>query len=298
MALLKRGSSNEEVRKLQQKLNRLGYSLDEDGIFGGDCFDAVIDFQRKKGLKTDGLVGSGTWGAIEKALDEKERPVQSSTASTGTGIPSGENLVDRDTLSQIMPAAKSEDIDKYLAAINEGLARYQINTPLRIAHFIAQIAHESGAFKYSSENLNYSAKALRSVFGKYFKTDQEAEEYARKPEKIANRVYGGRMGNGEETTGEGWKFRGRGLIQLTGKENYQNCARAIGIDIDAEPDKLASDPKAAVLAAGWFWDARKLNDKADADDVLTITKRINGGTHGLDDRKAYLARAKKALGLA
>ncbi|MEJ2593826.1 MAG: glycoside hydrolase family 19 protein [bacterium] len=197
-----------------------------------------------------------------------------------------------------MPKAKSEDIDRYLKAIKIGLERYQINTPLRVAHFIAQIAHESGSFRYSSENLNYSANALRSVFGKYFKTNEEADRYARKPEKIANRVYGGRMGNGDEATGEGWKFRGRGLIQLTGKENYQKCARAIGKNIDEEPDKLASDPEAAVLAAGWFWDSRKLNDHADKDDVLTITRRINGGTHGLDDRKAYLARAKKALGLA
>ncbi len=297
METIKRGSRNDTVKQLQEKLNKLGYSLVVDGIFGGSCHDAVVDFQKKKGLGTDGIVGSGTWGAIEKAL----KASSATPPETQAEIPQNaqvEQLVTKDTLAKIMPKANATDIDRYLKAIRTGLERYQINTPLRVAHFIAQIAHESGSFRYSSENLNYSATALRSVFGKYFKTEDEANQYARKPEKIANRVYGGRMGNGDETTGEGWKFRGRGLIQLTGKENYQKCAKAIGKEIDKDPDKLASDPEAAVLAAGWFWDSRKLNNYADNDDVMTITRRINGGTHGLDDRKAYLARAKQAFGLA
>ena len=297
METIKRGSKNESVKQLQEKLNKLGYKLDVDGIFGGDCQNAVTDFQRKQGLDADGVVGSGTWTALEKALKSAAKPPAASPSGTAQSGTAGK-MIDKDTLSKIMPNANQADIDRYLSAINAGLARYNINTPLRIAHFIAQIAHESGSFKFSSENLNYSASALRSVFGKYFKTDEEANAYARNPEKIANRVYGGRMGNGDESTGEGWKYRGRGLIQLTGKENYRNCALTIGINIDVEPQKLADNPEAAVLAAGWFWDARKLNDHADKDDVLTITKRINGGTHGLDDRKAYLARAKQALGLA
>lgn len=296
MELIKRGSRNEAVRQLQEKLNKLGYSLDVDGIFGGGCQTAVIDFQEKKGLGTDGMVGSGTWNAIDLALKNTTEPP--SIAAESNATIEGDQLVTKDKLSQIMPKAKAQDLDKYLAAINEGLIKYSINTPLRIAHFVAQVAHESGSFKYSSENLNYGAKGLRSTFGKYFQTEELSEEYARQKEKIANRVYGNRMGNGDENSGDGWRFRGRGLIQLTGKENYRKFAKDIGIDIDKQPDKVASDPKVAVLAAAWFWDSRKLNNYADKDDVLTITKRINGGTHGLDDRKAYLERAKKAFDLA
>ena len=296
MQLIKRGSRNDDVRKLQEALNKLGYSLDVDGIFGGGCETAVKDFQQKNGLDADGIVGGGTWRALESASGGAPAQTQTTNPEASRAI-EGEELVSKEKLAEIMPKASSADLEKYFIAINEGLAKYGINTPLRIAHFIAQVAHESGSFKYSSENLNYSAKALRGVFGKYFPTDDLANEYARQKEKIANRVYGGRMGNGDEGSGDGWRFRGRGLIQLTGKENYQNCARAIGINIDEDPDQLASDPKAAVFAAGWFWDSRKLNRYADNDDVLTVTKRINGGTHGLDDRKAYLARAKRAFNI-
>ncbi len=296
MELIKRGSRNDTVRQLQEKLNKLGYNLDVDGIFGGGCHNAVLDFQNKNGLGTDGIVGTGTWNAIDLVL--KATTESASTATELNATIEGDQLVNKDKLARVMPKAKAADLDKYLEAINEGLTKYSINTPLRIAHFVAQVAHESGSFKYSSENLNYGAKGLRSTFGKYFKTDELAEEYARQKEKIANRVYGNRMGNGDENSGDGWRFRGRGLIQLTGKENYQKCAKDIGIDIDRQPDKLATDPKAAVFAAAWFWNSRRLNNYADKDDVLTITKRINGGTHGLDDRKAYLERAKKAFNLA
>ncbi|MCJ8273495.1 MAG: hypothetical protein MJK04_29350, partial [Psychrosphaera sp.] len=141
-------------------------------------------------------------------------------------------IFDKAKLKQIMPAARDEDIDRYLDALNTELPKYGVDTPLRMAHFIAQIAHESGSFKYKSENLNYSAKALRAVFSKYFYTDEMAERYARKPEDIANVVYANRMGNGNSVSGDGWRYRGRGLIQLTGRENYANCAEFIGMDCE------------------------------------------------------------------
>lgn len=203
------------------------------------------------------------------------------------------SIFDNAGLAAIMPAAREQDIERYLDALNNELGKYQIDTPLRQAHFIAQIAHESGSFKYKSENLNYSAKALRSVFGKYFDTDEMAEQYARKPEDIANVVYASRMGNGNSDSGDGWRYRGRGLIQLTGRENYANCAGFIGIDCEAEPDLLAEDPVAAVSAACWFWQSRKLNDLADADDLKAITRKINGGYHGLESRSGFCDRAKQ-----
>lgn len=201
-------------------------------------------------------------------------------------------------LRDIMSGATEENVQKYAPALNDEMQKFEVNTPLRIAHFIAQIAHESGSFRYSSENLNYSAKALRAVFGKYFPDDESAEAYARQPEKIANKVYASRMGNGDEASGDGWKFRGRGLIQLTGTENYTNCGKGIGRDLLNDPDQLAIDAHAAVAASLWFWNSRGLNTHADNDDVNMITRRINGGLNGLDDRVSYLNKAKDVLGIS
>lgn len=200
--------------------------------------------------------------------------------------------IDKSQLALIMPAAREQDIDWYLDALNEQLPKFDIDTPLRLAHFIAQIAHESGSFKYKSENLNYSAKALRAVFGKYFDSDEMAEQYARKPEQIANIVYAGRMGNGDTESGDGWRYRGRGLIQLTGRENYSHCAQAIGVDCENQPELLSDDAQATVAAACWYWQSRKLNDLADMDDVKGITRKINGGLHGLEERSAFAERGK------
>jgi len=202
-----------------------------------------------------------------------------------------------DILRSIMPNASAENITRYLAPLNDEMTKFGIDTPLRVAHFIAQLAHESGSFKYSSENLNYSAKALRAVFGRYFPTEELANEYAREPEKIANCVYANRMANGDEASGDGWKYRGRGLIQLTGKDNYTRCGSALKLDLVDQPNQLALDPNTAVAAAGWFWDMRHLNTYADQDDIKSITKRINGGYNGLEDREAYLVRAKAALNI-
>lgn len=198
-------------------------------------------------------------------------------------------------LREIMPRASQENIEKYLDPLNKKVPQFEINTPLRKAHFIAQVAHESGSFRYSMENLNYSAKALRDVFGKYFPSEELANEYARKPEKIANRVYGNRMGNGDEQSGDGWKFRGRGLIQLTGRDNYRRCGEAIGLNLEEDPDQVSDNPEVSVMAVGWYWQSNNLNHYADQDDIKKVTKIINGGYHGLEDRMAFLKRAKAVL---
>lgn len=175
--------------------------------------------------------------------------------------------------------------DTVLDQIPDCATKFNINTPLRLAHFLAQCAHESAEFKAREENLNYSAAGLKKVFPKYF-PDNLAESYARQPEKIASRVYGDRMGNGDEASKEGYKYRGRGYIQLTGKDNYSAFANSVSDDILDNPDLVAS--QYPLLSAAWFWDIRSLNSLADAgasDDVVTkITKKVNGGLNGLDDR--------------
>ena len=171
------------------------------------------------------------------------------------------------------------------------LADYEVNTPLRLAHFFAQIEHESN-LKPIEENLNYSASALKRVFKKYFPNDTMANFYARKPEKIANRVYADRMLNGPESSGDGWRYRGRGFIQITGKHNYTELSKDTGIDYVNSPDLLLSESDSMVSAL-WFWNRAKLNRYADNDDVLTITKRINGGTNGLNHRTQLVEKYKK-----
>jgi putative chitinase len=180
-------------------------------------------------------------------------------------------------------------------ALSLCLPDYDINTPPRVAAFLAQCAHESGGFKFLKENLNYRAVSLRKVFPKYFPDDNIAAAYANKPEMIANRVYGGRMGNGPEETGDGWKFCGRGLIQLTGKINYQNFADSIETPVEDIPDYLATF-EGAVQSACWFWEANNLNQWADKGDIVTLTKRINGGTIGLEDRIKHYNHALHILG--
>ena len=176
--------------------------------------------------------------------------------------------------------------DSVIAQIPDTAAKFELNTPLRLAHFLAQCGHESGGFKLVKENLNYGAKGLRGIFGKYFPTDAKALEYERKPEKIANLVYGNRMGNGPESSGEGFKYCGRGYIQLTGKDNYTAFGKAINEDIVANPDKVATNYP--LLSAAWFFHKNGLHKLADGgatDPVVTsITKRVNGGTIGLPDR--------------
>ena len=181
----------------------------------------------------------------------------------------------------------------YQALINN-LPQYEINTPERVAGFIAQCAHESGGFKRLKENLNYKWESLRRVFPKYFPTDDVAQEYAHKPEQIANRIYGSRMGNGDESSGDGFRYCGRGLIQLTGRNNYTKFAESIHMAVEEVPTLLETYD-GAVKSACWFWSSNNLNQWADAGDILTMTKRINGGTIGLEDRIKHYNHAMEVL---
>jgi putative chitinase len=186
--------------------------------------------------------------------------------------------------------------EQWLDPLNETFEKYQINTPQRQACFLGQTLHESGNFKFTRENLYYSAKALMATWPSRFPDIDTATQYERQPEKIASKVYVGRMGN--ETPEDAAKFIGRGLIQITGKENYTHCGEALGVDLVTQPH-LLEEPRYAVLSAGWFWNKKGLNALADEgtkDSFEVMTKRINGGLLGLDDRKAKMNEALKALG--
>jgi putative chitinase len=190
-----------------------------------------------------------------------------------------------------LEAIKTKIPANVLEQIPDIEAKFGLNSNIRLAHFLSQCAHESGNFKIFTENLNYSAKGLRSIFGKYFKDDASALAFERKPEKIANRVYSSRMGNGDEASGDGWKFRGRGYIQLTGKDNYTQFDKSVEDDILANPDLVAT--KYPLMSAAFFFEKNNLwkicDGGADKEDVIALTKRINGGTHGLEDRLTKFA---------
>ena len=263
--LLKKGSKGDDVKKLQAKLG-----LAADGIFGAGTETKVKEWQASNGLGADGIVGDGTWSKMfggETPAVIKEDVV---IAKAGP--------LNIDKLKGHIP-------DAVIAQIPETAAKFNITNNLRLAHFLSQCGHESGGFKAVSENLNYSADGLKKIFPKYFPGNL-AESYARNPEKIASKVYGGRMGNGDETTKEGFKFRGRGYIQLTGKANYTNFAKFIGEDTVANPDLVAT--KYPLASAAFFFDSNKLwaicDKGADDATVTAVTKRVNGGTIGLPDR--------------
>jgi putative chitinase len=268
--VLKLGSEGEEVKKMQLKLG-----VDQVGKFGPKTDAAVKAWQSANGLTPDGIVGPATWAKLMGESVVTSAPVvitePAPVASVG-GLK--------------LEKLKGHIPDVVIAMIPDTAARFQINTPLRLAHFLAQCGHESGGFRVTSENLNYSAKGLMGIFKKYFPTQQIAEAYQRNPQKIANKVYANRMNNGSEASGEGFKFRGRGYIQLTGKDNYTQFGKAIGEDITGNPDLVSG--KYALLSAAWFWSKNGLNKLADggATDttVTSITKRVNGGTIGLPDR--------------
>ncbi len=267
--LLKLGSEGEDVKKLQIKLG-----VDPIGKFGPKTDAAVKEWQSRNGLVADGVVGPNTWAKL-----------------MGESVTSAPVVITEPAPVASVGGLKLEKLrghipDAVIAQIPDTAAKFQINTPLRLAHFLAQCGHESGGFKATQENLNYSAKGLMGIFKKYFPTQALAEAYQRQPAKIASKVYGGRMGNGPESTGEGYKFRGRGYIQLTGKENYTAFGKAINEDICSNPDKVATSY--ALLSAAWFFNKNGLHKMADegaTDLVVTkITKRVNGGTIGLPDR--------------
>jgi putative chitinase len=199
-------------------------------------------------------------------------------------------VISFDQLNDFFEDTDEDILQRYIDPLNEVMEFYEINTPKRIAMFLAQCGHESGGLKVTKENLNYSAAGLRKTFAKYFPNDAIANEYAKKPEKIANRVYANRMGNGDEASGDGYRYCGRGFIQLTGHDNYKAFAADMEMDFDEATEWLSTD-EGAVWSAGWFWDSRELNQWADKGDVLTVTKKINGGTIGLEDRKHHYEAA-------
>ena len=204
-------------------------------------------------------------------------------------------MITLEILQKLCPQTKPAVLKKYAESLHETAEYYDMYVnKKRAAAFVAQVAHESGGFNFVKENLNYSAKGLQTTFKKYFGDSSVAEAYAKKPEKIANRVYANRMGNGDEASGDGYKFCGRGLIQLTGKTNYTKFAADLGISVD-ETVAYLETPEGAVSSAGWFWDNNNLNSYCDKDDFVGLTKRINGGTIGLEDRKHHYELALSLL---
>ena len=265
--ILKVGSEGADVKKLQEKLG-----VESIGKFGPKTEAAVKAWQKANGLKEDGIVGDATWSK----LFGESKPV-AEVIKEDVVIPSGGPL----NLEKL----KGHIPDAVIAQIPETAKKFNITNNLRLAHFLSQCGHESGNFKAVSENLNYSADGLKKIFGKYFPGNLN-ESYARQPEKIAARVYASRMGNGDEASKEGFKFRGRGYIQLTGKANYTNFTKFIGEDCVANPDLVAT--KYPLASAAFFFDSNKLwaicDKGADDATVTAVTKRVNGGTIGLPDR--------------
>jgi len=261
MAVLKVGSTGDLVKSLQQKLG-----LTADGQFGPGTEKAVKSWQAANGLTADGIVGPATLAK----LGISEAPA-----------PAIETPVSEFKLANL----KGKIPDSVIAQIPDTASKFGINTPLKLAHFLAQCGHESGGFAITNENLNYSADGLKKIFGKYFPGNLN-ESYARNPQKIANLVYGNRMGNGPEATGEGWKYHGRGFIQLTGKDNYRAFSKDIGEDCVSTPDLVAT--KYPLASAGWFFKRclDKCKDESDAS-IKAVTMCVNGGTIGLEDRKKH-----------
>ncbi len=262
--LLKNGSKGEEVKQLQAKLG-----LTADGAFGPGTEAKVKEWQAANGLTADGIVGNGTWTKMFGSAP-------AAPAAAPVSIPPSSFKLEK---------LKGHVPDAVIAQIPDTAAKFNITNPLRLAHFLAQCGHESAGFKAVSENLNYSADGLVKIFGKYFNS-ATAAGYARNPEKIASKVYASRMGNGDEASKEGFKFRGRGYIQLTGKSNYTGFTKFIGEDCVANPDLVAT--KYPLASAAFFFNSNNLWSICDkgADDatVTAVTKRVNGGTIGLADR--------------
>jgi putative chitinase len=204
-------------------------------------------------------------------------------------------MITLDILQQLCPKTKKSVLELYATPLHEVAEYYDMYQNMnRAAAFVAQTAHESGGFNFVKENLSYGAKGLMVTFKKYFPNEELAKQYERKPEKIANKVYANRMGNGDEASGDGYRFCGRGLIQLTGRNNYTKFAQDLGISIEDTVAYLET-PAGAVSSAGWFWDNNNLNQYCDSNDFVTLTKRINGGTIGLEDRQHHYQLALQLL---
>ncbi len=280
--LLKIGSKGDDVKKLQTKLG-----LVSDGHYGALTATSVKKWQAANGLTADGIVGPGTWNKMFGTTSEPSNIIQEDKIIPQPVASVGGLKIDK--LRGHIP-------DSVISQIPDTAAKFNITNNLRLAHFLAQCGHESGGFKAVSENVNYSAAGLKGIFGKYFPGNL-AESYARNPQKIASRVYGGRMGNGPEATGDGYKFRGRGFIQLTGKNNYTQFSKFIGEDCVANPDLVAT--KYPLASAAFFFDSNKLwaicDKGADNATITAVTKRVNGGTIGLADRIKHFNEYYKLL---
>ena len=283
--LLRVGSTGDEVKKLQELLR-----VDVIGKFGPKTEAAVKGWQSANGLTPDGVVGPNTWAKMFAPI------VVAPSAHTITQVPVAQPIVQNTAFN--LGKLNGHVPQFILDQIPDTAARFGITTPLRLAHFLSQTSHETGGFKAFSENLNYGSKGLLTIFGKYFKTIEKAKAYERKPEKIANLVYGNRMGNGPESSGDGWKHRGRGALQTTGKLNYQDFANFMGMpEIMSNPDLVAT--KYAMASAGFFFKKNNLwtiCDQGSSDDVIKkLTKRINGGQNGILDRIAHFKEYYKLL---
>jgi putative chitinase len=263
--LLKNGSKGDDVKKLQEKLG-----LTADGDFGPGTEAKVKAWQTANGLTADGIVGDGTWGKLF-----------GSAAPAASAAPVAPMVTPDFKLANL----KGHIPDSVIAQIPDTAKRFGIASPLRLAHLLAQASHESGHFKAVTENLNYSADGLKKIFPKYF-PGNISESYARNPEKIANKVYSSRMGNGDEASGDGFRYRGRGFLQTTGKSNYADFDKIVEDDILTNPDLVAT--KYALASAAFFFQKNKLwsiCDQGSTDQVVTlVSKRVNGGTIGLKER--------------
>lgn len=279
--LLKLGSTGEDVNKLQIRLG-----IEPVGKFGPKTDSAVKGFQSAHGLTPDGIVGDATWAKLFPPTPSVEAPVVVAPVVTAPVV-TGFKL---DNLKGHIPQAVIDQIP-------DTASKFGITNSLRLAHFLAQCGHESGGFKAVRENLNYSAKGLLGIFRKYFTNVNLAQQYERKPEKIANRVYASRMGNGNEASGDGFKFRGRGYIQLTGKDNYSLFDATVPESILADPDLVAT--KYPLASAAFFFKRNNLwaicDKGADVGTVTAVTKRVNGGTIGLPDRIKHFNEYYKLL---
>lgn len=285
MPVLKQGSSGSDVKDLQQKLRDLGFDPNGvNGNFGAGTKAAVIAFQQRNGLEPDGVAGPTTLAAIQGATGDATSASDVAEASVDAVSPSGAATA-ASAPGLNLAALAGKVPDAVIAQIPEAAAKFSITSNLRLAHFLAQCALESMNFTAVVENLNYSAQRLLQVFPKYFK-NVDVNAYARNAQKIGSRVYANRMGNGDEASGDGFKFRGRGYIQLTGKTNYQSFTNHIGEDCVGNPDLVAT--KYPLASAGFFFNANNIwaiCDQGKSDAVVTsVTKRVNGGTHGLAER--------------
>lgn len=267
--LLRVGSTGDDVKKLQELLG-----VDVIGKFGPKTEAAVKGWQSANGLTPDGIVGPNTWAKMFAPKVEAPQPA-----------PVAQPVVQNSAFK--LDKLKGHVPQFILDQIPDTAAKFGITTPLRLAHFLAQTSHETGGFRLFTENLNYGSKGLLTIFGKYFKTIEKAKAYERKPEKIANLVYSNRMGNGPESSGEGWKYRGRGALQTTGKFNYQDFANFMNMpEIINNPDIVAT--KYALASAGFFFKKNNLwtiCDQGTSEEVIKkLTKRVNGGQNGILDR--------------